>query len=427
MEANVKITSLAFGSRGIGRIDGKVVFVPFAAPGDEVKVEVTSEKKGFSEGVIKELLTPSPIRKPPECVYFGVCGGCSLQHIGYNHQVEWKQRIFEESLRRIGGVGFAGFDSPVPSPKEFNYRSRAGFHVEGRRWGFFEARSHRVVEIEECPLLDQVINSVYKTIRERFSGEDLRPLYSVEIGVSALEKKAAAAFYVSEDTGLPWKELLTGAGLKGFEVRLSPSKKGKGKRIIAEDDSRLSYGAGGCNIVAPVSVFSQTNPLQNGNLLDKVLEYAGLTGKEDVLDLFCGAGNLTLPLAKKAGQVLGIEADKEAVKAAKNNALFNNAENADFICEDSFGWLNRSFKALERRTPDVVVLDPPRGGEPQAAKALSGLRPKRIIYVSCNPPTLARDISLLSGCGYRVYRAALIDMFPQTFHIEGVLGLELAG
>lgn len=428
METTVKITSLAFGGKGIGRVDGKVVFVPFTAPGDEARVEITSEKKGFSEGIVKELITPSPLRKAPECPHFGVCGGCSLQHLKYNHQVEWKQRIFEETLKRIGKLESIPFDPPVPSPKELNYRSRAGFHIEGGRWGFFESRSHRIVDIETCPLLDPLINETYKAVRQRLSGSDLRPVYSLDIGLSASDKKAAAAFYISKDTGLPWKGLLSGVtGLKGFEVWLSPLKKGKGKKIIAEDDSRLLYGAGGCNFFAPISVFSQINLFQNESLLGKVIEYAGLTGVESVLDLFCGAGNLTLPLAKGAKRAIGIEAGGEAVKAAKGNALINGVVNAEFARADSFDWLNQNFKALERRMFDVVVLDPPRGGEPQAAKALSGLRPKKIVYVSCNPPTLARDLSLLSGCGYRVFRAAHIDMFPQTFHIEGVIGLELKG
>ena len=176
---------------------------------------------------------------------------------------------------------------------------------------------------------------------------------------------------------------------------------------------------------AGITVFSQVNRSQNDILSGKVAEFASLTGVEKIVDLYSGIGNFTLPLARNAGKATGVESNRDAVKEAEANALKNSVKNAGFHCADSVSWLKQNMKSLEKEGIDVLVLDPPRGGEPEIAKSLSGIRPKKIIYVSCSPPTLARDVLALTGCGYRVFRAVLIDMFPQTYHIEGLLGLEL--
>ncbi|MBI1910649.1 MAG: 23S rRNA (uracil(1939)-C(5))-methyltransferase RlmD [Deltaproteobacteria bacterium] len=431
MQKKVEITSIAFGGKGIGRIDGKVVFVPFTAPGDEVTVEITSDKKGFSEGNLIEVIKPSGIRQAPPCKYYGVCGGCSFQHIDYKSQLEWKQKIFEETLKRIGKVEDVAFDEPAASPRILNYRSRARFHIEGMRWGFNEARSHNIIDIDECPILDPLINKAFIYLKNIFLENRLeakRPagLFALELGI-ADDDRVVASFHVEKDSGFPWGKLLADEEpvLKGFEVRVSPLKKDKGKRIFAEGDRNLSYEAFGIDYSADISVFSQVNRYQNRTLISKVMEYAGLSGTERVADLFCGVGNLTLPLAGKAKKVTGIEASASAVADGVENAKRNSIKNAEFMAEDAHAWLKRNMKNLEKQGIDVVVLDPPRGGDPDVAVALSGIRPEKIIYVSCSPPTLSRDISVLTGCGYKVFRAGLFDMFPQTFHIESIVGLKL--
>lgn len=424
MEKKVEITGLAFGGKGLGRIDGKVVFVPFTAPGDEALVRITSDKKSFSEGELVEVLKPSGLRRKPECPLFGRCGGCSLQHMNYDAQVEWKERIFEETLKRIGKVEGISFDVPLPSPKPFNYRSRARFQIYKKKWGFFETESHRVVDVEDCPILDPVVNKTFKEIKNRMAGEN-PALYSLEIGVSEDDGKAVAAFHIDSKIEYDWQKALTGIeGLKGFEVRLSPLKD-KGKLLLSEGDLRLGYGIDGFKFTAGVSVFSQVNRFQNRNIIGKVIEYAGLKGDEHVIDLFSGVGNLSLPLAGGCKKITGVEASMEAVEDARKNASRNAIRNAEWFPEYADNWLKQNIKNLENGNSLVVVLDPPRGGEPEVAKALSELLPKKIIYVSCSPPTLARDISLLAGRGYRVFRAGLFDMFPQTFHIESIVGLEI--
>ncbi|MFQ5736072.1 MAG: class I SAM-dependent RNA methyltransferase [Thermodesulfobacteriota bacterium] len=423
MVHTVEITGLAFGGKGVGRIDGKVVFVPYAAPGDLVRVRITKEKSSFSEGELAGIERPSPLRRDPPCPLFGDCGGCALQHMGDGPQLEWKQRILEETLGRIGKIK-PEFDAPAPSPEAFGYRSRASFHVDGPQWGFYAAGSHRVVDVLDCPILDPALNCAYGLVRQRISGR-VGSLYAVDIGLRD-GGGFAVAFYVSGGRPFDWKAALAGVqGLTGFEVWRSPLKRGKGKRIIAEYDSRLIYHAAGLVMEAGVSVFTQVNRLLNPALIDRVAQYAGLGGTEKVVDLFAGVGNLSLPLARGAGGVTGVEEDAAAVAFARKNAQSNGIENARFIRSSSAVWVRARMKNLEKEGVDVVILDPPRGGDPAVAEALSVLRPRKIVYVSCSPPTLARDISLLSMSGYGVFRAGLFDMFPQTYHIESVAGLEL--
>lgn len=432
VEHIVQITSLAYGGKGVGRIGGKVVFVPYTAPGDEARVEIIEEKKGFSEGALKGLVTPSPLRQAPCCGLYGVCGGCTLQHIGYAHQLEWKQKILEDSLKRIGGIEDIPFDPPAGSPEVFNYRSRARFQVNGGNWGFFETRSHRVVQVDDCPLLDPAINSAFAWIKGIFSSGrpgKAPPIYAIDIGSDEAVEKAVAAFHVTEETGYPWEDLLGEAGrLKGLEVWVGrPFSREKGERVFSRGDVLLNYEACGIRYGAGISIFSQVNRPQNRALLERVVEYAALEGNELAVDLFSGAGNLTLPIARRARDTVGVEYSPEACAQASGNAALNSIGGVSFIASQAVAWLERNAKPLEKDGVDVVVLDPPRGGELSAARVLSLLRPKKIIYVSCSPPTLARDISLLTGRGYRVARAGLFDMFPQTFHIESVIRLDLQG
>jgi 23S rRNA (uracil1939-C5)-methyltransferase len=418
MEAAVEITGLAYGGSGVGRINGKVVFVPYTAPGDKARIEITSEKKGFSQGRLVEILSPSPSRVTAPCRYFGRCGGCALQHISYPVQVEWKDRTLRETLKRIGKAEALQWDPPVPSPREFGYRTRARFHADGPRFGFYEPDSHRVVDIEECPVLDPALNAALSGIRGAFRADGLNPsiLKGFEIGTGG-SGKAVASFDLSRNPPALLKALEKITALKGFELR--------GPHSLTSGDVTLEYFASGIESKTRIRAFSQVNLPQNENLIKKALEYCGLAGMERVLDLFSGTGNLTIPLARVSKEATGVESNGEAVKLAVENAARNRITSARYVEEDAAGWLARNIKALEKERPHVVVLDPPRGGDPEAAGLLAALKPKKIIYVSCSPPTLARDISMLAGSGYRLFRAGMLDMFPQTYHIENVAGLEL--
>lgn len=431
MRERVAITGLAFGGKGVGRIGGKVVFVPFTAPGDSAVVEVTSEKKSFSEGVCVELMKPSELRTEPVCPVFGVCGGCSFQHIRYPEEVSWKQKILEETLRRIGGLHEVAFDAPEASEKEYFYRSRARFHVDGADWGFFEALTNRVVDIEECPLLDPLINDAFRGIksffRESGTTKTKTIVSTLELGVGQGDGRTVALFHVSkEGKGFPWKVLLDRIpGLKGIEVRpVGPSRPG-GMPLFSAGGTSLDYEAGGFKYRAPIGVFSQVNPSGNETLVKKLIEYAGPKGTEMAVDLFSGVGNLTLPLASLAKETVGVESERRAVKAAGANATSNGVLCVEFHKSDVSKWLELSAKDLETSVPGVVVLDPPREGAKKVSRFLARLKPGKIVYVSCSPPTLARDLSILRDGGYRKFRACLIDLFPRTYHMESIVAMEL--
>jgi 23S rRNA (uracil1939-C5)-methyltransferase len=350
--------------------------------------------------------------------------------------VRLKQGIFADILKRISGLDTIDLDPPVPCSNPYAYRSRARFHVDGGLFGFFEAGTNNVVDITECPILDPLVNDTFKGIRSVLSdgcaGQDSpQAPYSVEIGLSSRDSGTVASFHLNEKSGFKWERLLAEVDpLKGLEVRLK--KRSGGRLVAAYGDTRLLYESCGIKFSAPPGVFTQVNHGQNEQLVRKVIEYAALTGESSAVDLFSGLGNLSLPLASSGAGILGVESDRDAVKSARENAVMNSLGSARFIRADAGAWLESNLARVGKRGkgwleaggPDVVVLDPPRGGDLKVAKALARLRPGRIIYVSCDPPTMARDIGLLAGCGYKHFRAAFIDMFPQTYHIEGIVVME---
>lgn len=424
----VDITDVAYGGKGVGRIKGKVVFVPFTAPGDRVIVKITAEDRGFSHGALKDIVEPSPMRVRPACPVYETCGGCSLQHIAYGNQVECKQRMLEESIKRIGGLEAVEFEPPIASDVPFGYRARSRIHVDAKgRWGFYEAVSRNVVDIRSCPVLNKPLNRAFSQIRDAVSfrlkfGKKGCWLETVELGASSDDDKTVAAFYIKEDKA---RELVAAlfdvSELKGIQVWDTIS----GKKAFERGDTAVCYNVNGIAYKADISVFSQANHGLNRRLAGSVCDWAGLTGKERVLELYSGAGNLTLQLAQKAVEVIAVEADPLAMENARSNAAMNNIKNVRFHASDTVGWLTRNLKDLERAAFDVVILDPPRTGDAEAGRAIAHIRPKRIVYVSCSPPTLARDLSQLARAGYRVFKAVLFDMFPQTHHVESIVMLEL--
>lgn len=428
----VDITDIAYGGKGVGRIQGKVVFVPFTAPGDRVVVKITAHDRGFSHGTLVDIEDASPMRSRPACPVYETCGGCSMQHIAYAEQVKCKQRMLEESIKRIGGIESVVFEPPIVGAAPFGYRARARVHVDAKgRWGFYEAVSRRVVDIRGCLVLNKPLNKAFSQIRDALSNRLLIGkkgcwLETVELGAGGDDDKTAVAFYIKEDKARELAAALYDASeLKGIQVWDSAS----GKKVFERGDTAVCYNVNGVVYKADISVFSQANHGLNQRLAGAVCEYAGLTGTHShqarVLELYSGAGNLTLQLAQKAGEVTAVEANPTAMENARSNAAMNGIKNIRFHASDTVGWLTRNLKDLERAAFDVLILDPPRTGDAEAARLIAHIRPNRIIYVSCSPPTLARDLSVLTRSGYRVFKAVLLDMFPQTYHVESIVALEL--
>jgi 23S rRNA (uracil1939-C5)-methyltransferase len=416
----IEIEKMVYGGQGMGRADGKVIFVPFTAPGDRVEVEVTREKKDYAEGVPRRVEHTSPLRVTPFCPIFGECGGCQYQHLPYSEQLKIKEDQTKEHLRRLARKGAFELLPVIPSPGDRGYRIRAQFRVGvsgGRKiLGFYSWRTHRVVEVGECPLLHPPANQILKGLQRWLTERSDFLVRSVDIQVSPNESQGIVCLTVE---GSCSPEMGEEAG------KMIPGVKGavlQGKQKTSWGESALRYDwpkiweAEELQIRTSGESFFQVNPLQNLNLMRKVVEWAGLTGKKRVLDLFCGSGNLTLPLAQRAGEVWGVDQDRQAVFHAAENARANRLSNCTFIGAEAEDGIRRLGE--EYRPVDLAVLDPPRVGAREVLDPLASLHPKRILYISCEPPTLARDLARLIDLGYRIEKIQPLDMFPQTYHIE---------
>jgi 23S rRNA (uracil1939-C5)-methyltransferase len=363
----------------------------------------------------------------PFCGLFGECGGCQYQHFPYPEQLKIKENHVKEILGRLARKSPFHVLPIIPSPRDRAYRVRARFQVaanEGRRiLGFYSWRTHRVVEVRECPLLHDPANRILEGLRNWVERADL-PVRSAEVQVSPDETRGVVCLTL-EGNGNPQagKEAGNIPGVKGVVLR--------GRERNSWGDPALAYAwpqigeREGLQVRTGGDSFCQVNPLQNFTMMRTVVEWAGLTGKEKVLDLFCGSGNLSLPLAQRAGEVWGVDQDRPAVSQAAENARANGLSNCTFIAANA----NEGIRRVESqgRRFDLAVLDPPRVGAYETLHALASLRPRGILYVSCEPPTLVRDLARLIELGYRVEKIQPLDMFPQTYHIEVLAQLSSAG
>ncbi len=416
----VRIESVAFKGYGVARIHGKVVFIPYTATGDKGWIEILEEKKNYSVGRLVQIVEPSPWRVNPPCPYFGSCGGCQWQHIDYSVHGELKKEILTESLKRLGKQKEIPLISVAPSPQSYDYRIRVQLKVKGKSMGYYQEGSHRIVEIDHCPISHPLVNQIIQNLREE-SVPSL-PIEEIEINVSPIERRGALLFHpLSFDQRMEdfLKQFLQSHQiLRGIAI----AKKGSLKLF---GDPHLNFtiplgqGEEKRNLKFRISSgsFSQVNLEQNQRLIQTVLQFSeGNKGKK-VFDLYAGAGNLTLPLALGAKEVFGIEENKMAVENNRFNAERNGIENVRLIR----GKVEDVLKNLTRK-PDLIVLDPPRTGCKTILDQVVRLKPQKIVYVSCEPTTLSRDLRLFSDKGYSLQRISLIDMFPQTYHME-VIGL----
>ena len=424
-KVRVLIDSVAFKGYGVARIDGKVVFVPYTVTGDEAWIEITEEKKRYSTARVIQVLKPSPGRVNPPCPYFGTCGGCQWQHIDYSIQAEQKKQILGETLKRLGGLKEIPSINVFSSPKPYDYRVRVQLKVKGKAMGYYQERSYQMVDVERCPISHPLVNRIIQGLRDQLDA--LWRVKEVEINVSPEEGRGVLLLHPrSYDPGAePFaKEFLRSQPmLKGIAIAQKVGYHRIGdptltfttplsqERVKRELKLRISPGS-----------FSQVNPEQNQELVQTVLQFSEVNQEDRVFDFYAGAGNLTLPLAMEAGEVLGIEENRMAFEDAQFNAERNGIKNCHFI----HGRVEDAFSDWKRERPDLIVLDPPRTGCKTIVDQVVRLEPKKIIYVSCEPTTFARDLRLFSERGYSLQGLSLIDMFPQTYHME-VVGLLLPG
>jgi 23S rRNA (uracil1939-C5)-methyltransferase len=430
MDVQTTIDKLAFGGNGVCRIDGKVCFVPFGCPGDEVRLAVTSEKRSYLLARIVDLISPSPLRTTPPCPLFGTCGGCSWQHIAYDQQLEAKQHILAETMWRGARVGEEYVTATQPSPLQYGYRSRVQFKLHGSgnnlKIGFFRTGSHTVDDVGQgCPVALPKINEVLGSLRkvlETFPDARSIPKISIDCAEQGV---IAVVTYSGRDTASVTsffqkhrEELLPLTGLFLQSDRKTTPQKVYGDDELTYSLPALAPGAGSCLLSYQAGGFAQINREQNRTLLAIVKRLAAFQGTEQVLDLYCGNGNFSLPVAGLVSRVTGIEEFAGSIAAAQENCRKNGIANADFICADAAGATRRLADGGRRF--DTIILDPPRSGAAEAVPEICRLNPAHIIYISCDPSTLARDCGMLAGSGYSVKECVPVDMFPQTYHIESV-------
>lgn len=456
----VPIHGIADRGKGVGRTaEGMTVFVEGAVPGDVVDVFVQKKKSGFAEGVVENLITPSPDRVAAFCKHFDICGGCKWQNLHYDAQLRHKQQVVEDALIRIGKIEVGEMQPILGGEQTTFYRNKLEFGCSNKRWltpaelgappenAHFAIGFHRagyfdkIIDIEKCWLQAEPSNAVRNAVREIAVAQALE-FYDLRTHKGFLRNllvrlttTGELMLVVSVAQNNPEKiKLFLDAILERFPEEITTLVYNVNTKLndaLFDLDMITYYGKGYVEEklgdlrfkIGPKSFF-QTNSRQGKRLYDVTAEFAGLTGRENVYDLYTGTGTIALYLAKHCKQVVGIEEIPEAVADAEENKVLNGIENAVFYAGDVKNVLSPEF-ATRHGKPDVVITDPPRAGmHEKAVRFLLDLAAPRIVYVSCNPATQARDLQWLSE-KYRVLKSRAVDMFPHTHHIENVVLLEL--
>lgn len=423
---------------GVVRLSGAVVFVPRAVRGETVDLKITRVMKTAAAGEIVKIHDPSPERTEPECPWFGKCGGCDFQHLTYPEELRAKRRRVQDALERIGGTDLQA-EEILGAKNPLHYRNKSQYPVgAGGAVGFFQARSHQVVPVTRCLIQPEASDRTAKAVGDWMRRYKI-PAYDEGTGkglvrhvyVRVNRAGESLCCVVINGRQVPREPelaaLVRAAAPKTLGVMLnSNTRRGN---VILGDRYRVLWGQDylmdtlcGLRFKLSVPSFYQVNPEQTEALYGKALEFAGLTGEETVLDLYCGIGTITLCMAAKVKKVIGAEIVPAAIRDAEENAVRNGIQNAVFFCGDAADVAVRLEKDGLR--PDVVTVDPPRKGlAPEVIASIAAMGPDRVVYVSCDPATLGRDVKIFGGLGYRAVRACAVDMFPGTRHVESVVKL----
>ncbi len=402
VEFEVELTTLVYGGAAMGRIeDGRAVFVPFALPGERVLARMVEEKRGFVRADLVKVLRPAENRIQPRCKHFGVCGGCHYQHMDYKDQLAAKEAVLRDQIERIGGVTHPPVGSIVPSPQDWNYRNSVQFHLSGAgKLGFQRGETNEVVEISECHLPEAVLNELWPQL-------DLEP-------VPGLERVALRAGVDDDLLMVLEGNTLEAPELSVEELPVSVVHKGPGGTLVLAGDERIVQEVNGRAFRVSAESFFQVNLAQAGQMVKHVLNLVSDWRGKNVLDLYCGVGLFSAFLAEQGASVTGVEASESACD--------DFAANLDEF-DDVALYQGPAGEVLQRLDlhPDVVVVDPPRAGLERAAlDEIIAMRAPLLVYVSCDPATLARDVKRLLAGGYLLDQITPFDLFPQTYHIESI-------
>lgn len=426
------ITSLDYESRGVAKLNGKTIFVNNALPQEIAQIRITQNKAHFAEAQVEQIVQPSPYRRAPACPHYGDCGGCAMQHVEFTAQVAMKQRVFEEQLQRIGKVQPESLLPPVyGTPWRYRSRTRLAVHTSANGkiiLGYQAKRSHKIVNINQCLLLPEHVSGCLGIIRDALQkmahAQPKVGIRSVEISVG----EGVTAVNIISQKKQPENVL---RALSGCLNRAEGGKQiwqvwqqigsAKPQAVSPQDAPPLVFRLPEFGLTMPFQLgdFTQINLPLNEIMVARAVRYLDPQPHERIADLFCGLGNFTLPLAKRAAEVVGIEGSAALTQRAVANARANGLPNAQFASADLFAATPETLAALGRF--DKMLLDPPRAGAFAVVQALHApYLPQRIVYISCNPATLARDAAVLASKGYRFATAGMMNLFPQTSHVEAI-------
>jgi 23S rRNA (uracil1939-C5)-methyltransferase len=408
--ALVEITAMTFGPYGVGRVDGKSVMVPHSVPGDLLEVTLQSEHGGYAIGRIVRIVAPGAARRPPPCVFLPRCGGCDWQHIEYPEQLRLKAEIVSHEFKHSLGVELDAATLVEPAPSEFGYRSRVRLKVGPRgSIGLYESASNRIVEIDRCLVADCNLESAIRLVRalsrDLLEIEVVRQSEARQVLVAYLKKPAVAEQIRGVRRFLDADQSTAGIVLRAGESRT----------VVGDAEITIEIEPG-VTLRSEADLFSQVNRPQNQKLVRAALEMAAPEPQCSMLDLFCGAGNFSIPAARRGACVTGVDADGAAISAAARNAQRLGLAGAQFVAMEARELV--AFLHRARSRPEIVLLDPPRAGAAELMEPIVRLRPARVVYVSCDVATLVRDLRMLCAEKYRIEGVRAFDFFPNTHHVE---------
>ena len=438
-DIELRIDSLGSEGQGVGRYEGMAVFVPFALPNELVKAHIIKVAKNYAVGKLIKVIEPSKVRREPRCSSFTRCGGCNLMHMDYAAQLEYKRDLVENAFARIAKIEGVHVENTIGMDEPYHYRNKAAFPfamVDGRMcFGFFAPRSHRLIPIDGCFIEQEPLYNVASAVHCWAEENDIQP-YDEETGSGTI-RHVVSRITTSGDImavivtkGRPKKlnklvDMLKERceGIKSIILNRNDEDTnvifGRSYETLWGEDT-LTENLCGFEFSVSAASFLQVNPVQTECLYAQVEAFLPEKDGFEAIDVYCGTGTISMILSKRAKHVTGIENIKPAVEDAARNAERNGAGNADFICADAAEALPELIEKGTR--PDVIVIDPPRKGCDKAVlNAITGSAVQRVIYVSCDPATLARDVRILVDGGYSIQKVQPIDMFPQTAHVETVV------
>ncbi|WP_330949460.1 23S rRNA (uracil(1939)-C(5))-methyltransferase RlmD [Virgibacillus sp. MG-45] len=430
---------------GVGKIDGYPLFVPYALPGEEATVKVIKVNKNYGFGKLVDIIKPSPHRVEPPCDVFYKCGGCQIQHMSYAMQLEMKQNQVQNVMRKIAHLDHVPVHPTIGMEDPWRYRNKVAIPVGEKdgtlMTGFYQMRSHRIIEdMTTCVVQDEVNDRMVEAVRRiadklgitAYDEQSDRGVLRHIMVRTGSQTNETMVVLITRTEKLPHQEQIVSELTETYPNVTSIVHNVNNRRtnVILGRKTKVLWGAeyiydsiGDIRFAISAQSFYQVNPPQTKKLYEKALQYADVGENDVVIDAYCGIGTISLFMAQKAKKVYGIEVVPEAIHDAKMNAKINGIANAEFTVGEAEKVMPKWKEA--GMNPDVIVVDPPRKGcEPAFLEAMIAMKPKRIVYVSCNPSTLARDLRILEDGGFKTKEVQPVDMFPQSMHVEAVALLQ---